>query len=638
VLALLATGGMAEIYLARGESAAGVERYVVLKRILREKATDASFVDMFLDEARLAAQLQHPNVAQVYDIGKLGESLFFTMEYVHGETLRTLLQRNVDVGGQVPLGCVLAIAQGAAAGLHHAHERNGVDGKPLGIVHRDVSPSNLMISFEGTVKLVDFGVAKATRRSQETRSGTVKGKISYLSPEQCQGLPLDRRSDLFSLGIVLWETITGQRLFKRDSDFDTMKAIVDSPAPPLRSVRPDVPIELDALVQKLLAKRMEDRYQSGDELHDDIDAIAVRAGVSMSASVLGRYLKEVFGSRPEPWVELAAAQEADTLDPNTQTGIPLDTVDLMPYEDPVEQALAQVIDLGAQRASGVVTPGMVPSAMKRPTALTMASAPGAFRTVKIDRRDSQRMTAARVAEGEVTSTPGSFQVVMSPAQSPAPWWNAASAAANALYGDGANGANAYGVPQARPMSQTMAAAQVPVGQMPAAMAAAPTPTPAAPMPMPMSRAPMPMPMSALAAGAQAPTTISQPPVPMPQAMSGAPVSGPGFRQSTPVISTIPGTPIGAPPMMGSSPYPVVARTAPSSSTPPPIGAISASGMRPAPMTPLVPPRSIGASSSSAATGAPPRSRMRIFVIAGVAIALVTIGIVVALSASSSRPG
>ena len=176
ILARLAVGGMAEIFLARGVGTTGLERYCVLKRILRNRAADVHFVRMFLDEARLAAQLNHPNVAQVYDIGKLSDSYFFTMEYVHGETVRALLQRARSLRRELPVGAVLTIMAGAAAGLHHAHDRLGLDGRPLGIVHRDVSPSNLMVSYEGGVKLVDFGVAKAADRMQETRSGTVKGE------------------------------------------------------------------------------------------------------------------------------------------------------------------------------------------------------------------------------------------------------------------------------------------------------------------------------------------------------------------------------------------------------------------------------------------------------------------------------
>ncbi|MEO8551391.1 MAG: protein kinase, partial [Kofleriaceae bacterium] len=324
ILAKLATGGMAEIFLARGNSTAGVERYVVLKRILRNRAHDQAFVRMFLDEARLAAQLQHPNIAQVYDIGKLGDSYFFTMEYVHGETVRLLLQRSHALRSPIPISSVLVVAAGTAAGLHHAHERIGLDGKPLGIVHRDVSPSNLMVSYEGNVKVVDFGVAKAAHRSQETRSGTVKGKISYLSPEQCRGASMDRRSDLFSVGIVLWEMLTLERLYKRNSDFDAMAAIVsDEPAPP-SSRRPEIPPELDALVLRLLAKDPDDRYQTADELHEAIETIAVRLGTALSSAALARYIRDLFGQRPEPWVEMQSRETHPEVFTVTSEPVPAD--------------------------------------------------------------------------------------------------------------------------------------------------------------------------------------------------------------------------------------------------------------------------------------------------------------------------
>jgi serine/threonine protein kinase len=344
VLARLATGGMAEIFLARGASVGGVERHVVLKRILREKAADEQFVTMFLDEARLAAQLQHPNIAQVYDVGRLGDSFFFTMEYVHGDALRTLLRQARKRGVAIPIGAVLAIAAGTAAGLHHAHTRHGVDGSPLNIVHRDVSPSNVMVSFEGNVKVVDFGVAKAAHRKQETHSGTVKGKIAYLSPEQCRGVGVDQRSDLFSLGIVLWETIAGTRLFRRKSDFDTMHAIVNDPMPSLTQRRPDVPEPLEALVARLLEKDPRARFQSAEDLNEEIDRIAVAAGISMSPSVLARLMRELFGQRREPWVRLREPSQAP---PVVTEEI---SKQLIVSVDPIDRALAQVVDLGSERA------------------------------------------------------------------------------------------------------------------------------------------------------------------------------------------------------------------------------------------------------------------------------------------------
>jgi eukaryotic-like serine/threonine-protein kinase len=276
ILARLAVGGMAEIFLARGTSSAGVDRYCVLKRILRERASDLHFVRMFLDEARLAAQLNHPNVAQVYDIGRLADSYFFTMEFVHGETVRTLIQRSRSLRKELPLGAILTVMAGAAAGLHHAHDRLGLEGRPLGIVHRDVSPSNLMVSFEGGVKVVDFGVAKAADRISETRAGTVKGKIAYLSPEQCRGGNVDRRTDLYALGIVFWEMLTLERLYRRASDFENMNAIVNEETPSPSTRRPSLPPEIDALVMRLLAKDPDDRFQTADEVIEAIEQVAAR--------------------------------------------------------------------------------------------------------------------------------------------------------------------------------------------------------------------------------------------------------------------------------------------------------------------------------------------------------------------------
>ena len=304
VLARLAVGGMAEIFLVRGATVAGVERYCVLKRVLPEHAGNEQFVQMFLDEARLATLLQHPNIAQVYDVGMLGDSYFYTMEYVHGETIRAVLERGHELGRPLPLACVLTIIAGIGAALHHAHERAANDGRPLGIVHRDISPSNLMVSYEGNLKLVDFGVAKATDCPVETRSGTVKGKISYLSPEQCHGERIDRRSDLFSLGIVMWEMLVGTRLYRRPSDFENMAAIIhEVPQRPSR-LRPEVPPAIDEIVMRLLAKPAADRFQSAAEVVEAIENASMRAGTMLSTAAVRRLVQDLFGPRVEPWLAL----------------------------------------------------------------------------------------------------------------------------------------------------------------------------------------------------------------------------------------------------------------------------------------------------------------------------------------------
>jgi len=295
---------MADIYLTRVTTEAGFERHYVLKRVLAERSNDPHFASMFLDEARLAAQLHHPNIAQVHDIGKLAGAYFFTMEYVHGEDARHLLQRLAGLRRKLPVHLALHIASSTLLALHHAHERTNPAGKPLGIVHRDVTPSNLMIAYDGSVKLLDFGVAKAAERIVESRSGTIKGKISYLSPEQCEGKRVDRRSDIFSLGIVLHEMLTTRRLYRRDTDFATMIAIVQEDVPKPSSIVPDLPPEIDALVLGAMEKDPDRRYQTAAAMIEAIEAIAESQRYVMSVSTMGRFMRDLYGERPEPWIVL----------------------------------------------------------------------------------------------------------------------------------------------------------------------------------------------------------------------------------------------------------------------------------------------------------------------------------------------
>jgi eukaryotic-like serine/threonine-protein kinase len=299
----LAQGGMADVLLARTSGIEGFARHVVIKRIRTDQASDERYVEMFLDEARLAAALHHHNIVQVNDIGQEHGQYFFAMEYVHGEDARTLLARVSERGQLVPLEHVLAIVCAAAAGLHHAHEQRGPDRTPLCIVHRDVSPANIMIGYDGGVKVADFGIAKAAHRTTETRSGTLKGKVAYMSPEQCVGEAVDRRSDVFSLGIVLYELVTVRRLFKADNDFLTMAAVVLGHIPPPSKYRPDLPPELEAIICKALANKPEERFQTADELRLALEELAARHGLRMSSTALADYMRELFGSRPEPWLE-----------------------------------------------------------------------------------------------------------------------------------------------------------------------------------------------------------------------------------------------------------------------------------------------------------------------------------------------
>jgi serine/threonine protein kinase len=319
VLKHLASGGMADVLVARTDGIEGFERHVVLKRIRAEHAKDQRFVTMFLDEARLSATLHHQNIVQVHDIGESSGEYYFAMEYIHGEDLRKVLSAVARTKTHMPLGYVVAIVSSAAAGLHYAHERRGTDKKPLGIVHRDVSPSNVLLGFDGAIKIVDFGIAKAAMRSAETRSGSLKGKVSYMSPEQCKGETVDRRSDIYSLGVVLYELATTTRLFKGENDYLMMDAIVQGKVPLPRVRRPDLPNDLSTIIMRALSTDPARRFQTADELRVALDGFAAKTGLAASPSALQGYMHKLFGDRPEPWLdssggdaELQTPEEAPT--------------------------------------------------------------------------------------------------------------------------------------------------------------------------------------------------------------------------------------------------------------------------------------------------------------------------------------
>ena len=297
----LASGGMAQVLLARASGIEGFTRHVVIKQIHVERARDENVVKMFLDEARLAASLHHANIVQVHDIGQEKGEYFIAMEYVHGEDLRALLHKLSSTQQQLPIEHVITIVSSAAAALHYAHEQRGPDRAPLGLVHRDVSPANILVGYDGNVKVVDFGIAKAAHRSTETHSGTLKGKISYMAPEQCMGLEVDRRSDVFALGIVLYELYTVRRLFKASSDFLTMTQIASGQIPTPRLHRQEIPVELEQIILKALARHPTDRYQSAEEMRVALDRFAAKAGLRTSTTALADYMIEQFGRRPEPW-------------------------------------------------------------------------------------------------------------------------------------------------------------------------------------------------------------------------------------------------------------------------------------------------------------------------------------------------
>ncbi len=274
ILERIASGGMAELYKAKRTGVEGFQKIVAIKKILPHLADDEAFVTMFADEAKLAAQLNHPNIIHIYDLGKIqAGGYFIAMEYVDGRDLKTIQQSGRALGIPLPVPLAVYVASKVASALDYAHRRRDAEGHELNIVHRDVSPQNILISYEGDIKLCDFGIAKAASKASKTQSGALKGKIQYMSPEQAWGKPIDRRSDLFSLGVVLHELLTGERLFGGDTDINVLEKVRSAEVAPPSRFNPEVPQNLDTVVLKALAKEPDDRYANASDLLRDLDSV-----------------------------------------------------------------------------------------------------------------------------------------------------------------------------------------------------------------------------------------------------------------------------------------------------------------------------------------------------------------------------
>ena len=299
VLGRLAVGGTAEIVLARDQE--DPSREVVLKRLLPNLLSDTELVQMFLDEARIGMRLSHPNICAFYDVGQVSDQHVIAMEYVRGVTLEQLIRRAHVDGGLPPALAVWIVAQVAGA-LHYVHTARDEGGRPLRIVHRDVSPKNVMVSFDGAVKLVDFGLARSRLNTAITAPGMAKGKFSYMAPEQYQGLPFDARADVFALGVCLYELLTAQRLYRYSSPVDTMKAVVHGPIPSIRKRDPSQSESLDALLRTALAKTPAERYDTAGDFQAVLEAWLVSNGLVVDRSDLAEHLAELF----EPEIQAGA--------------------------------------------------------------------------------------------------------------------------------------------------------------------------------------------------------------------------------------------------------------------------------------------------------------------------------------------
>ena len=288
---------MGEVYLARQRGIDGFQKLLVIKTLLPHLCEDEEFITMFKDEARVTAQLIHPNICQVFEFDQVTGVYFMSMEYLRGEDLRRLWKACETRGTPLKVPLIARVISDAAAGLDFAHSLRDPKGEPYNIVHRDISPQNILVTFEGGVKIIDFGVAKAAGRAQHTRTGALKGKYSYMSPEQVAGAEVDGRSDIFALGIVLHELLTGRRLFKADSDVQTLARVRECIVPPPSRLNPQLPAGLDALVLKSLAKNPDDRYKTAQEFRLAIEDWLIQGRMSASSAHLAEFLKIIYAER-----------------------------------------------------------------------------------------------------------------------------------------------------------------------------------------------------------------------------------------------------------------------------------------------------------------------------------------------------
>ncbi len=329
LLGKIAEGGMAEVFLARQSGPMGFSKLVVIKRILPALAVDEKFVRMFLDEARLAALVNHPNVVSIHELAEDpdDETVYMAMEYIDGVTLKRLCEELRARRERIRLPLGLRILADACAGLDFAHNLKSPAGEPLRFVHRDVSPENILITFSGQVKVVDFGIAKAAASQERTRMGEFKGKLSYASPEHARGQPIDRRADVWALGVTLYWMIAGRRPFRAERPLELMRRIVQDEPPPLRQYAPHLPAEVEAIVARALAKSADERFQSARALQEAMEAWIRSSGEDAGSTRLSDYMNDLFPETSSPQRlrirQLVAGEAADPFEAPQRMGTPV---------------------------------------------------------------------------------------------------------------------------------------------------------------------------------------------------------------------------------------------------------------------------------------------------------------------------
>jgi len=338
-------GGMAEVFKAKTFGVEGFEKLVAIKRILPSIAEDDEFIKMFIDEAKITVRLQHANIAQVYELGKIDDSYFIAMEFINGKDLKQLFEHNKREEQPMDIAQACYITSQLCAGLDYAHRKKDDRGNDLNIIHRDVSPQNIRISYDGEVKVIDFGIAKAKNKSSKTEAGILKGKFGYMSPEQVRGKTIDRRSDIFAIGIIFYELITGSRLFQGETDFSTLEKIrnVEIELPTKRN--PKIPKELENIVMKALTSKREHRYSFAHDMHDDLQKFMILNNFMYSRTDLSNWMKITY--RKDIEKDLTMLKQYDSYDNShfeslAKPSLPKSTPEVMEWDD--DELETQIFD------------------------------------------------------------------------------------------------------------------------------------------------------------------------------------------------------------------------------------------------------------------------------------------------------
>jgi serine/threonine protein kinase len=316
---LIAAGGMGTVYEAIQRGAEGFEKRVAIKTITEELSDERQLVEMFIGEAKLVANLVHPNIVQIYQLGKIDKFYYIAMEFINGINLREFMRRHSQLGRSAPVELCAFIVSRVCRGLEYAHSKCDVDGQPLGVVHRDVNPKNIMLDSEGAVKLTDFGVAKARHLLRALEGKVLMGTTRYMSPEQARFEETDARSDLFSLGIVLHELLAGRPLFNAGDQMATFEAIIHKPIPRPSELNPDVPEEMDRIAMKFLERDRENRYQTAGETAYDLEYYMYNGRYGPTSMTLARYLHEIFPELARPSLTPPLLDTTWQVDPYTET-------------------------------------------------------------------------------------------------------------------------------------------------------------------------------------------------------------------------------------------------------------------------------------------------------------------------------